>query len=242
MTNVAADLADSLVAAFVPHVEKRLRELRLERPDTMAGALEEGVMWLRTALEELLTLPFDEQRRGPLELFQEAMRFPTKALASAGVGAIARDPGEVAALPGDIYHLAPASSRLLGEEVWMTHLAWGAAKARSVGEARLIGLLSANLMDRARIEPLVAASGSDLVVSDGYPKGFGKERPPDLVLADLALGDAAVAIEELSGAGIRVVAYGPHIDRTVLRRARQAGADQVLARSAFFAKLGDLLI
>ena len=34
-----------------------------------------------------------------------------------------------AALPGDVYDLAPASTRDLGDEVWALHLAWGAAKA-----------------------------------------------------------------------------------------------------------------
>ena len=64
---------------------------------------------------------------------------------------------------------------------------------------------------------------------------------PDLVLADLAVPDSIAAIELLVQAGVRVIAFGPHVDRAALRSARQAGAEQALARSVFFEKLGDML-
>jgi hypothetical protein len=130
------DLSAGLVAAFTRHVERRLQELGLSRPDTLDDALEKGVAWLRETLDQLLATPFADQRPGPLEVFQEAMRFPTDALAAAGIGAVARDPAAMAALPGDLYDLAPASSRELGDEVWMAHLTWGAAKARALGRSR----------------------------------------------------------------------------------------------------------
>ena len=243
MTNVAADLVAGLIAAFSPYVEERLGEQGLERPESLGGALEEGRAWLRATLEELLALPFPAQPRGPLEVFQEAMRFPTEALAEAGVEIVARDPGVVAALPGDIYNLAPASTRLLGDRVWVAHLAWGAAKAGALARSRRVCLLSANLMDRARIEPLIGRSGLQLVVWDGSAAATGSAEAevPDLALVDLAVPDAMAAIERLARAGVRVIAFGPHVERAALQRARQAGADQVLARSTFFAKLGDLL-
>lgn len=241
--SVAADLATSLVSAFALYVEERLQEQNLERPLSLGDALVEGEAWLGVTLEELLALPFDQQRRGPLEVFQEAMRFPTGALSAAGVEAVGRDPGAVAALPGDVYNLAPASSRRLGDEVWMAHLAWGASKARAHEESPRVGLLSANLMDRSRIEPVVSRSGAQLVVWDGRAgETIPREgRLPGVVLADLTAPDAIAAIERLGRAGIRVIAFGPHADRLALRRARQAGADEVLARSVFFDKLGELL-
>jgi hypothetical protein len=243
MSNTSVDLSARLAEAFPKHVEHRLQELGLSRSPDLDDSLARGVAWLRATLDELLTAPFAEQRRGPLEVFQEAMRFPTGALAAVGTDAVARDPSAVAALPGDLYNLAPASSRELGDEVWMAHLAWGAAKARALGRFGRVGLRSANLMDRSRIEPLVVGSGSELVVWDDRPTASvpagGSE--PDLVLVDLTLPGALDAIAELAAVGVRVIAFGPHVDRSGLLRARQAGAGEVLARSAFFVKLGDLL-
>jgi hypothetical protein len=243
MTNDASDLVSSLISAYSTYVEKRLQELGLGRPDSIGGALDEGAGWLRVTLEGLLALPFEEQRRGPLEVFQEAMRFPTDALIAAGVRAVPRDPGATAALPGDVYDLAPASSRQLGEDVWMAHLAWGAAKARALNRSRRVGLLSANLMDRSRIEQLVIRSGAQLVVWHGrVGEANSPERHlPDLFLVDLAMPDSIAAIERSVRVGVRVIAFGPHVDRAALRGAREVGADQVLARSAFFERLGELL-
>jgi len=67
-----------------------------------------------------------------LELFQEALRFPTYALEQAGNQPVGRDEIATNALPGDRFGLAPASSRDLGEEAWMAHLSWGAAKAAAI--------------------------------------------------------------------------------------------------------------
>ncbi len=239
MTPVAADLVTALTAAFPTYVEQRMQELGLARPERLANAIQEGKAWLCCTLQELLSRPFAEQGRGPLEVFQEAMSFPTDALVASGVEAVSRDAGAVAAIPGDIYDLAPASSRSLGDEVWMAHLAWGAAKAQALGR---VGLVSANLMDRAKIEPLVTGSGRMLVVSDGAGAraGFPAGEIPDLVLVDLAWPDSIAVVERSVRAGARVVAFGPHVDREALRSALEVGAVEALPRSAFFAKLSEL--
>lgn len=66
-----------------------------------------------------------------------------------------------------------------------------------------------------------------------------------LVLVDLGLraADAVAAIRALKARAPlpRVVAFGSHVDGETLAAARAAGADRVLARSAFSAKLADLL-
>lgn len=125
---ISQRLLAALVAAYPEQVWSRLPE----RPPGIEQAVRSGQEWLQATLTELLSLPFAEQRRGPLEVFQEAMRFPTERLRSAGVEPAARDPVSVSALPGDVYDLAPASTRDLGEEVWQIHLAWGAAKAAAI--------------------------------------------------------------------------------------------------------------
>ncbi|HEX7100784.1 MAG TPA: hypothetical protein VF377_16270 [Acidimicrobiia bacterium] len=126
MPDESRRLIEALVAAYPDHVRRRMGDRHVPGIDE---AVDAGQRWLRDALTELLSQPFSEQRRGPLELFQAAMAFPTDHLAQAGVEPVARDPVAEAALPGDVYDLAPASTRELGEEVWAIHLAWGAAKA-----------------------------------------------------------------------------------------------------------------
>jgi hypothetical protein len=128
MPEVSRRLREALVDVYPEHVTRRLPY----RPEGIEGAVEHGREWLAEALSELLGRPFAAQRRGPLELFQEAMRFPTEHLAAAGVEPIPRDPVAESALPGDVYDLAPASTRDLGEEVWQVHLTWGAAKAAAI--------------------------------------------------------------------------------------------------------------
>ena len=45
----------------------------------------------------------------------------------------------------------------------------------------------------------------------------------------------------LSDAGIRIVAYGPHVDDIAMARARSLGAKDVVPRSRLFGKLVDWL-
>lgn len=229
MSAVADDLKEAMVGAYPSYIEGRVRAQQLELPETFEDALAAGRLWLRSSLEDLLARPYAEQRRGPLEVFQEAMRFPTEALSVAGVEAAARDAGAEAALPGDLFNLAPASSRQISEEVWLAHLAWGADKARSSQKRRRVVLLADNLMDRTRIESVVARAGADLTAFAVDPH----DPLPDLLVVDLEHKHAIAAVETYSSAGVRIVAFGPHADRGRLDQARRAGAE-VTARSAFF--------
>ena len=126
------DLAAALTAAYRPYVLALVAERGWVTTDELGRSLDEGESWLASELGSLLSLPFPEQTRGPLEVFQEAIRFPTEALAAAGIPAVARDQVASNALPGDVYDLAPASSRDLGEEAWSAHLQWGVRKAAAL--------------------------------------------------------------------------------------------------------------
>lgn len=126
------ELVDQFVSAYRSHVFRRISEQGLPTATGMEDAIVAGEGWLRSALTRLAAQPFASQTRGPLELFQEAMRFPTEALLAADVPPVERDMVETQALPGDHYRLAPASSRDLGEAAWRAHLAWGIAKAESM--------------------------------------------------------------------------------------------------------------
>lgn len=125
-------LAAAFVAAYRPHVMRLVAERGWDPVEGLAASLYDGERWLRVELETLLALPFAEQTRGPLEVFQEAVRFPTEALVASGVPPAPRDVVAEHALPGDFYDLAPASSRDLGEQVWVAHLTWGARKAAAL--------------------------------------------------------------------------------------------------------------
>jgi hypothetical protein len=220
-------LRDALVAAFRPYLSGRLAERGW--PVLPVGVAEAAAEWLAAALDGLLGLPYREQTRGPLEVFQEAMAGPTAALAAAGVGEPRRDTAAAEALPGDTYDLAPASSAALGEEAWLAHLTWGAAKAAAVTRPAC-GVLSTNLLDIDRIE---RAAG---------PHGYRVERLASadalssqaIVFVDLEQAAADIVIRAAAERGIRVVAFGPHVDDLVMIRARSLGAAEAVPRSRFF--------
>lgn len=132
MTPAATELASALVAAYAPYVRERVARLGPDIPPGLDTAIDEGRRWLETALPNLLGRPFTDQARGPLELFQEALRFPTAVLERAGFQHVPRNDLVANALPGDLFDLAPASSHDLGEAAWSAHLAWGASKAAAM--------------------------------------------------------------------------------------------------------------
>lgn len=64
------------------------------------------------------------------------------------------------------------------------------------------------------------------------------------LLVDLELGQAALEIIEATkkkSPGVPVIAFGSHVAVDVLQAARQRGADAVMPRSQFSAKLPELL-
>ena len=173
----AERLRDAFVAAYRPYLQARLDELGLKAPDSLPGAMAAGEVWLHRELVALLQAPAERQARGPLEIFQEAVRFPTRALESAGIPPAPRDPVAANALPGDVYDLAPASSSALGEEAWQAHVAWGAHKARAL-TGRSLTVVSTNLLDWSRVESAARVAGYDVVVDASLV--------PTLAMVDLA--------------------------------------------------------
>ena len=231
------------VAAYRPYVILRLAELGIESPVSLDPALSEGERWLADELAAFTETPFLEQRRSPLEIFQEAMKFPTEALKRGDIEPPQRDAGAVAALPGDVYDLAPASSQALGEAAWQAHLAWGAHKAKAFVTDVKVGWLGSNLMDRSQIEPVVEGASLQLEAwaTQEDVEGALEAKAPVMAIVDLdhPASDAAIAV--LAAAKVKTVAYGPHVDDVAMMRARSLGADEVHARSRFFRVLPDLL-
>ena len=105
----------------------------------------------------------------------------------------------------------------------------------------LVLVLSTDLMDRSRFAVLDGrAQVRVLRAATGVADAVATPEPPTLACVDLARPDAMDAIAACAGAGVRVVAYGSHVDRERLDTAHAAGAE-VLARSAFFTRLPTLL-
>ena len=80
----------------------------------------------------------------------------------------------------------------------------------------------------------------------GVPARVRAERP-DLVILDLNSSrlqplDAIAAVKaDPDLKGIRMLGFVSHVDSSTIAAARAAGADEVLARSAFAQRLGDIL-
>ena len=91
-----------------------------------------------------------------------------------------------------------------------------------------------DLMDRSKV---AAAAAADDVTFVAAPADLaGKE-------ADLVVVDATRpgVVEAIGAVDAPVIAFSKHTNREAMDAALAAGADQVLARSAFFARLDDLL-
>lgn len=97
------------------------------------------------------------------------------------------------------------------------------------GTCDALGVLSRPARDAAMLQKRL-----DLV-EDGKPNG-----PVAAVLIDLDMGDAAVALIEQCkqhATPPAVLAWGPHVLTDLLKHAQAAGADSVMTRGNFTAKL-----
>ena len=123
-----------------------------------------------------------------------------------------------------------------------------------MNDALPVHVLTGDLFFRARIEATASAVGVPVAFARSAEElldrldadrrnGPGAEASIVLVdLSDRAIDHPAVirALKARPGAPA-VVAFGSHVDRQGLRGAREAGADQVMARSTFTERLPQLL-
>lgn len=104
-----------------------------------------------------------------------------------------------------------------------------------------------DLMFGSRIRAAAQQAGAHAVFVRGAADLAVHAARADLVLLDLDTRwlDAPAVIASLKAdaatASARIVAFGPHVDGDALMAARAAGADRVLARSAFVKILPELL-
>ncbi len=88
-----------------------------------------------------------------------------------------------------------------------------------------------DLMDRSK---LAAAGDVTFVATPGELAGTAA----DLVVVDLS---RTGVLEVLDQVGARTIGFASHVDHELLAAARAAGCDEVLPRSKFFARIGELL-
>lgn len=89
-----------------------------------------------------------------------------------------------------------------------------------------------DLMDRSK----VAGAAKDVTFVSTPAELAGQ--PADLVVVDATRPGVVEALADVSAP---VIAFSKHTNREAMDAALAAGADQVLARSAFFSRLDDLL-
>ena len=93
--------------------------------------------------------------------------------------------------------------------------------SRIIGEAREAGWTATQCRD-STVLLAAAARRPALVVVDLHNPGL----------------DIVSLASNLKSFGATVVGFGSHVDASRLKTARQAGCDEVMPRSAFFAELG----
>jgi DNA-binding NarL/FixJ family response regulator len=119
---------------------------------------------------------------------------------------------------------------------------------KPVDDAPQVLALAADLLFASRIRGAGQAAGTAVALArtpDELVRQAAAHQPA-LILVDLhARGDAASAIRAIrqaqSGVRSRIVAFASHTDAAAIQAARDAGADRVLARSAFMRELPALL-
>lgn len=105
----------------------------------------------------------------------------------------------------------------------------------------------ADLMFGSKIRAAADSSGVEVTFVRSLDALRAEAARASLLLLDLDTRwlDAPAAIrmlkEDPATKRARIVAFGPHVDGPALIAARQAGADRVMARSAFVAALPTLL-
>ena len=107
-----------------------------------------------------------------------------------------------------------------------------------------------DLLFRSKIRTTAKQAGVDLtfVRSAADVPAEARSKRPSLVIFDLNTdkGDPVSTIAEIKNdpalAGIRTLAFVSHVQTGLIQAARAAGADEVMARSAFATQLADILL
>lgn len=249
--DICTAVADAFVVAYRPFIESQLESLA--SGVEVDEGVRQGAQWLEAELNQWAAQSAGEQHRGPLQIFQTAVAFPTAGLEAAGIVPPARDASAQRALPGDLYGLAPASSRDIGGDAWRAHIEWGIAKAKLVADVVPAGVAPAagtrsslavaavtmNQADRAAVHLVAVERGLPVRHwrnPGAIARGLEDETPRWAVVdVDHAAADEAVRL--LAGAGVKIVVYGPAPDDLAMARWMALGATTLVPRDRLAAVL-----
>ena len=98
-----------------------------------------------------------------------------------------------------------------------------------------VAALTPDLADRGRLASLVP--DADLSFVGAAALLVAAADGADVVLVDLTRAGAVDVLDEIVGQGLRVVAYGPHVDTALLAAATAAGAEAVPRSRLFTGKV-----
>ena len=93
-----------------------------------------------------------------------------------------------------------------------------------------------DLMDRSKIS--AAVPGCRFVAR---PEALVGLAATDVVVVDLSKKGVLDVLADIVASGCRVLAYGAHVDKSLLATAEAAGCTEVLPRSQFFNRLPQLV-
>lgn len=96
-----------------------------------------------------------------------------------------------------------------------------------------------DLMDRSKVAAAARGVGATLSLVSASSELTGAADGADLVIVDLARPGVLDALAHLTQ--VTTLGFASHVDRDLLASARRAGCHEVLARSAFFRRLPNLL-
>jgi CheY-like chemotaxis protein len=107
-----------------------------------------------------------------------------------------------------------------------------------------------DLLFSVKISTAAKSLGADVYFerTPGMAAARVREKQPSLVIFDLnsarlnPLGVVAELKADPSTRGIRTLGFVSHVHTDIIEAARQAGIDEVLARSAFTQRLGEILL
>jgi CheY-like chemotaxis protein len=108
-------------------------------------------------------------------------------------------------------------------------------------------LLTANLLFSTMVTGTASAVGQEVAVAADLAEAVElcHARPTAYVIIDLGMTEIEIetAVIQLRGAAgaVPIVAFGSHVDKALLDKARAAGCDEVLPRSRFSSELPSLL-
>lgn len=106
-----------------------------------------------------------------------------------------------------------------------------------------------DLLFRSKIRATAKAVGVDVTfVAAGGILEHARTHQPSLVIIDLngdkgdPIGAIAALKQDTESASRRTLAFVSHVHTGLIQAARSAGADEVMARSAFASQLADILL